>query len=99
MGRGLLVLVLFADQNRNASGGKIEGRNRRLGPRQRGDFPLDEAGIDLAARHQRMRQQRFEEREIVITPAISNPPSASTIRSSACGRSAPHAISFASSAS
>ena len=36
---------------------------------------------------------------LVVTPAISNPPSASTIRSSACGRSAPHAISFASSAS
>ena len=36
---------------------------------------------------------------LVVTPAISNSPRASTMRASACGRSAPQAISFASSAS
>ena len=58
------MLVLLADKDRDASGRQIERRDRGLGPGQRGDFPLDEAGIDLAARHLRMRQQRLEESEI-----------------------------------
>ena len=68
----------------------------RLGPGQRGEFPLDEAGIDLAARHQRMDQQRLEKGEVGGHARDLEPPSASARRSSACGRSAPQAISLAS---
>ena len=49
--RDLFMLVLLADQDRDASSGQIERRDRGLGPGQGGDFPFDKAGIDLAACH------------------------------------------------
>ena len=56
--------MLLADQDRDASGGQIERRDRGLGPGQGGDFPFDKAGIDLAACHHRMDQQRLEKIEV-----------------------------------
>ncbi len=65
-GRAVLrnLLALFAQQDRGASRGKIERRERGRAPRQRGKFPLDEADVDLVPDDLRMAQQRPEESKI-----------------------------------
>ena len=91
--------MLFAHKDRDASGRQVERRDRGRGPGQRGDFPLDEAGIDLAAGHQRMRQQCLEESE--IGRDAGNLKSAQGVDHAAkrLRTIAPPAINFASSAS
>src|SRR5262249_32763059 len=58
------LLALFAQQHRGASRGKVERPERGRAPCQRGNFPLDEAGVDLFADDLRMAEQRFEKSKI-----------------------------------
>ncbi len=51
-------------EHRGAGGGEVERRERRVAAGERRKLALDEAGIDVAAQHLRMAQQRLQEGEI-----------------------------------
>src|SRR5262249_42986851 len=62
------VLALLAQQHRDTSPGDIERGEPGRAAGERRNFPLDEAGVDLAADDLRMTQQSLEEGEIGSYP-------------------------------